>query len=157
MRCLGSVIVTTGNGMLRAVGIVRLLVGVALIAAPRRIGRSAEPGPVLLMRTIGIRDLVIGAGTASAPDASVAAWGTAALASDSLDMMAGSLAASRIGVGGGLVAALAPLPFILVGAIALRRARLERRHVREADRRPSARSAIRGFPRRSGRRRASPG
>ncbi len=127
MHRLNSTLMTTGDGMLRAVGVARLLVGVALIAAPRRIGRNEDPGAALLMRTIGIRDLVIGAGTATAPEAGIAAWGRAALASDGLDVVAGSLAAPRIGAGAGLLAALLPLPFVLVGAVALRRARHDRR------------------------------
>ncbi len=79
-------------------GAARLAVGLALAAAPGAALRLTPrepptPASVLLMRTIGIRDIVIGAGTVGA-----ALWGTrddarrwltAGLASDSLDLAAG--------------------------------------------------------------------
>ena len=84
-------------------GWLRTAVGVALVAAPAapiRLARGGEPtgADVLLMRTIGIRDLVLGLGTVaaarSADQADVRRWTAAALASDSLDTVA-SLASSR--------------------------------------------------------------
>jgi hypothetical protein len=84
-------------------GWLRAAVGVALIAAPaapmRLSGREEPTGAsVLLMRTIGIRDLVLGLGTVAAARSDEATdarrWTTAALASDSLDV-AVSLASSR--------------------------------------------------------------
>jgi hypothetical protein len=86
-----------------AMGWLRAAVGVALIAAPavpmRLSGREEPTGAsVLLMRTIGIRDLVLGLGTVAAARSDdvrdVRRWTASALASDSLDV-AVSLASSR--------------------------------------------------------------
>ena len=87
----------------RTMGWLRAGVGVALVVAPRapmRLAGGAEPtgASVLLMRTIGIRDLVLGLGTvaaaASAVTGDVGRWNSAALASDSLDTFV-SLASFR--------------------------------------------------------------
>jgi hypothetical protein len=84
-------------------GWLRAAVGLALIAAPGvpvRLARRAEPtgADMLLMRTIGIRDLVLGLGTITAARSGdvrdARRWTTAALASDSLDTAA-SLASFR--------------------------------------------------------------
>jgi hypothetical protein len=86
-----------------AMGWLRAAVGVALIAAPkvpmRLTGRKEPDGAdALLMRTIGIRDLVLGLGTTAAARSANATdarrWTSAALASDSLDVAA-SLASYR--------------------------------------------------------------
>lgn len=86
-----------------AMGWLRAAVGVALIAAPAapmRLSGLEEPtgASALLMRTIGIRDLVLGLGTVAAArsdDAGdVRRWTASALASDSLDV-AVSMASSR--------------------------------------------------------------
>jgi hypothetical protein len=102
-------------------GWLRTAVGVALIAAPaapmRLAGRTEPTGAdLLLMRTIGIRDLVLGLGTIAAarsPDVSdVRRWTAAALASDSLDVVA-SLASSRsIGKRDSWSAAILALAFV---------------------------------------------
>lgn len=108
----------------KALGLARLGVGVALIAAPRFIGRNDDQSFQLLLRTIGVRDAVIGAGTVvSGPPSATALWGGVALASDTLDVLVGAASISRVGVSGGLVAALAPVPFVAAGVWALRRAR----------------------------------
>jgi len=101
-------------------GVVRAAVGVALMAAPRTIGRNGDPRFVLLMRTIGVRDLVLGIGAATAPRPAAPHWGQAVLASDSLDVIVGSAAIPRVGVSGGLVAALLPIPFAVADVWALR-------------------------------------
>lgn len=104
----------------KALGALRLAVGLALIAAPRAISRNEDPSFALLIRTIGIRDAVLGAGAVLAPAGAASSWGRAGLASDSLDVLAGAAALPRVGVGGGLVAALVPVPFAAAGAWALR-------------------------------------
>jgi hypothetical protein len=76
----------------RALGAVRLAVGAALIAAPGLAGRRDDAGFHLLIRTIGIRDFVIGAGTMLAGAPATQHWGRAALASDTLDIVAGAAA-----------------------------------------------------------------
>jgi hypothetical protein len=101
-------------------GWLRAGVGVALVAAPgtamRLGGRPGASGAeLLLLRTIGIRDLVLGAGTvvaARSGDAGGAGrWIAAGLASDSLDAVV-SLASRRdIGTREALGAAVLALTF----------------------------------------------
>jgi hypothetical protein len=108
------------SSQIRAMGVVRAAVGVALLAAPRAIGRSDDPSFALLMRTIGVRDLVLGVGAATASGPAAPHWGRAVLASDSIDVIVGTAAIPKVGVGGGLVAALLPVPFVLADVWALR-------------------------------------
>ena len=104
---------TTSGPRIRAVGALRAAVGVALLAAPKAISRNDDADFTLLMRTIGVRDLVLGTGAlvgGAQPGGRL--WAKAALASDSLDVVVGSLSIPKVGVGGGLVAALLPVPFV---------------------------------------------
>jgi len=87
----------------QSMGWLRTSVGVALIVAPgvpmRLAGTDAPTGAsLLLMRTIGIRDLVLGLGTVTAARSGTAGdatrWSVATLASDALDTVV-SLAAVR--------------------------------------------------------------
>ena len=100
-------------------GWLRSAVGVALVTAPRVPMRLANQEPTgadtLLMRTIGIRDLVLGLGTVAAVRAGdhgdIRRWIAAGLASDSLDA-ATSLASRRsIGTRDSVSAALLALAF----------------------------------------------
>jgi hypothetical protein len=104
-----------------AMGWLRTAVGVALIAAPKapmRLAGRKEPdgADALLMRTIGIRDLVLGLGTAAASrsgnTSDVRRWTSAALASDSLDVAASLASYRAIGKRDSLSAAM--LAFIFV-------------------------------------------
>ena len=108
----------TGN---ETMGWLRAAVGIALIAAPgvpiRLSGREQPTGASrLLMRTIGIRDLVLGLGTVAAARSGQAddiqRWTTAALASDSLDAAASLASARSIGRRDSGAAALLSLIFI---------------------------------------------
>jgi len=102
-------------------GWLRAAVGVALIAAPgapmRLSGREEPTGAgLLLMRTIGIRDLVLGLGSVAAARSNdagdVRRWTTAVLASDSIDT-AVSLASFRsIGKRDSFAAAVLALAFV---------------------------------------------
>jgi hypothetical protein len=83
-----------------------------------RLSGHQEPtgADLLLMRTIGIRDLVLGVGTVAAARSNdvrdIRRWTTTALASDSLDS-AGSLASFRsIGKRDSLSAAILALTFV---------------------------------------------
>jgi hypothetical protein len=117
-----------------AMGWLRATVGVALIAAPgvpmRLAGQESPSGAdMLLMRTIGIRDLVLGLGTVAAArsdDLSDARrWTATALASDSIDV-ATSLASMRsIGKRDSWAAAVLALIFAGGDVQALRRCRSE--------------------------------
>ena len=100
-------------------GYLRASVGVALIAAPKVTmkllqGEESSDGFAMLIRTVGIRDLVLGIGTIRATYAStdeLRQWLLAGLTSDSLAVMAGA-ALSRRDFKAGILSALVPLPFI---------------------------------------------
>ena len=104
-----------------AMGWLRAVVGIALIAAPgapMRLSGQQEPtgADLLLMRTIGIRDLVLGAGTVAAARSSdvrdVRRWTATALASDSLDAAASLASIRSIGKRDSWVAAILALTFV---------------------------------------------
>ena len=104
-----------------AMGWLRAAVGVALIAAPAapmRLSGREEPtnAALLLMRTVGVRDLVLGLGSVAAAKSGDLKdgrrWTAAALASDSLDV-AVSLASFRsIGKRDSWSAAVLALAFV---------------------------------------------
>src|SRR5450755_1290729 len=94
----------------------RACVGLALIAAPKvalQISRREEPtgASVLLMRTIGIRDLVLGCGAVLAARRGdrrdLQRWTSIGLASDSLDVVASVASRRSIGNAESLGASLA--------------------------------------------------
>ena len=101
-------------------GWLRAGVGAALMIAPgvpMRISGREEPtsAELLLMRTIGVRDLVLGLGSVAAARSGgrdARRWGTATLASDSIDV-AVSLASWRsIGKRDSWGAAMLALAFV---------------------------------------------
>ncbi len=109
-------------------GWLRAAVGVGLLVAPGRFLRlSAREAPsgvsVLLMRTIGIRDLVLGVGTVMAAtrgsDGDLRRWTSAGLASDSLDVLASLIAARSIGAVEATGAGGAALAFAVGDVMAL--------------------------------------
>ena len=115
-------------------GWLRTAVGIALIAAPgvpmRLAGQDQPTGTdLLLMRTIGIRDLVLGLGTVAAArsdDVSdVRRWTATALASDSLDAAASLASIRSIGRRDSWSAALLALIFVAGDLHARRSCRLE--------------------------------
>jgi hypothetical protein len=115
---------TTGEFM----GWMRVAVGAVLVVSPsaflRLSTREAPSGvSVLLLRTIGIRDLVLGAGTVSASRRGSAMdarrWTSAGLASDSLDVLASLAAVRSIGRTESAGAAGAALVFALGDVLAL--------------------------------------
>jgi hypothetical protein len=111
-----------------AVGIaaVRLGAGVALGGAPiafLRFEPSASGTSMpLLLRTVGIRDLAVGIGTASALRSgskdNLRRWVSAGLLSDALDVVAG-VASSRTTGFRGLASALIAAPMVWVGMCAI--------------------------------------
>ncbi len=87
-------------------GWLRAAVGLGLIAAPGpvlRLSRREAPtdASILLLRTIGIRDLVLGLGTVaadrSAEPGECRRWTTATLVSDALDVVASVMSMAAIG------------------------------------------------------------
>ena len=117
-------------------GWLRAAVGAFLVVAPaaflRFSSREAPSGvSVLLLRTIGIRDLVLGAGTVSASrrgsPAEARRWTSAGLASDSLDVLVGVAAGRSIGRKESAGAAGAALVCAVGDVVALSRPKPERR------------------------------
>jgi hypothetical protein len=111
-------------------GWLRGAVGIALLAAPRvpmRLARRSEPtaAEVLLMRTIGIRDLALGLGTVAAArsgdEGDIGRWLAAGLASDSLDAAASVASMRGIGKRDSLGAAMLALAFVCGDLYARRR------------------------------------
>ena len=105
-------------------GWLRGAVGVSLLAAPgmpMRLVRRTEPSAaeVLLMRTIGIRDLALGLGTVAAArsgdEGEIRRWLAAGLASDSLDAAASVASMRAIGKRDSLGAATLALAFACAG------------------------------------------
>ena len=102
-------------------GWLRAAVGVALIAAPAapmKLSGREEPtnAGLLLMRTIGIRDLVLGLGTVAAarsPEVQdFRRWNAMTLASDSLDTVVSAGSFRSIGKRDALSAAALALGFV---------------------------------------------
>jgi hypothetical protein len=115
---------TTGEIM----GWLRSAVGAGMIIAPGRFlrlsNREAPSGvSVLLLRTIGIRDLVLGIGTVTAArrgsDDDLGRWTSAGLASDSLDVVASLVSGRSIGRRESAGAAGAALVFAIGDLVAL--------------------------------------
>jgi hypothetical protein len=103
LSCRENYAASVAISSVETMGWLRAGVGIALIAVPagpaRLVGRPAPDGAgMLLMRTIGIRDLVLGLGAVAASRSGdvkeARRWAAAGLASDSLDA-ATSLASFR--------------------------------------------------------------
>ena len=96
--------------------------------APLKLGGNESPTgtSLLLMRTIGIRDLVLGLGTVAAAqtgeDSDARRWAKATLASDALDTVVSLLAMRAIGRRDSLLAAGLALAFVCGDIQALRTA-----------------------------------
>ena len=94
------------RALLRMLSAGRIAVGSALLAAPRTAARgwvgegAGAPGVAVLTRALGIRDLVLGAGTLRALEAGdpVRSWAQLGAACDAVDLAATVLAVRHIGV-----------------------------------------------------------
>ena len=113
--------------LLKTVALLRCGVGAALIAVPD-VATNRDAGRRILVRTIGLRDLVTGAGALSAlgrkPEAGQTAlvarvWVAAGLANDAGDVVLAIASRRELGTRGALTAALTPLPFVLAGLAGL--------------------------------------
>lgn len=103
------------------VAALRCAVGAALIAEPA-MATSGDDGRTVLVRTIGIRDVVVGAGALVAlrrDRESARLWTQAGLLSDIADVLLALASFRQLGARGTLVAAAAPLPFVV--AVSCRR------------------------------------
>ncbi|HEY1987946.1 MAG TPA: hypothetical protein VGG43_00620 [Acidimicrobiales bacterium] len=113
-----------------AMGWLRTAVGAALIVAPKvpmRFSGREEPtgASVLLMRTIGIRDLVLGLGTVTAARSidggdGVRRWTSVAMASDSIDTVVSLASYRSIGKRDSVAAAVLAFVFACGDLMALR-------------------------------------
>src|SRR6201996_1072502 len=102
--------------ILALVATARLGVGAAMILAPGRFFSPGSGTETLLMQTIGIRDVVLGAGGFAAwlrgGDGEFRRWATVGLISDSADLFLGLRSKPLVGTKSALIATLAPVPFV---------------------------------------------
>jgi hypothetical protein len=115
----------TSNSTLAVVAAARVGVGVAMVLAPGWFYRQGAGTETLLMRTVGIRDVVLGSGAcaawASGAEGEFRRWASAGLLSDSADVVAGLGSRSLVGSRSALIATLAPVPFAAAGIFGLAR------------------------------------
>ncbi|KXF49422.1 hypothetical protein AXA44_24630 [Rhodococcus sp. SC4] len=104
----------------------RIGVGVLLIAAPTVALPTADAGNgtnALLMRTVGVRDLVLGGGAVLARTrgrrAEFRRWAAAGLASDTGDLLVGIRSARLVGRSGAIKAVAVVVPWVAAGAAGL--------------------------------------
>ena len=87
-----------------------------MLLAPERFFKPASGTETLLMKTIGIRDLVLGSGALAAwvrgGDGEFRGWATAGLVSDSADLALGLRSRPLVGTRSAAIATLAPVPFV---------------------------------------------
>jgi hypothetical protein len=111
---------------LATVAAARICVGVAMVLMPGRFFNQASGTETLLMRTVGIRDLVIGSGAfaalAAGADGEFRRWASMGLSSDSADVVAGlTTRGSLPDARSSLIAILSPVPFVAAGIFGLTR------------------------------------
>ena len=115
--------------MVRVIAFLRAAFGLALTVKTAEMLRvmvrnEEHTGSLFLFaRTVGIRDLVLGAGTLAASFGDLAdtrRWATACLVSDVIDTASGALSSRFVGPGGAAAATAASLPFVAGGAWSLR-------------------------------------
>ena len=113
------------TSILAMVAAARVAVGATMILAPSRIFSLGSGTETLLMRTIGIRDVVIGSGACAAwvrgEEGELRRWATVGLTSDGADFVAGLRSKPLVGANSALIATLSPLPFVAAGIVGLTR------------------------------------
>jgi hypothetical protein len=108
-----------------ASAVARLGFGIGLLAQPRLltrawIGEDADrAGAQVLTRAVGIRDLVIGAGTLASAEPGRRRWLAAALAADATDLIVTLAAGSALPWRGRVLVSLAAGGGVAMGAAAL--------------------------------------
>jgi len=111
--------------ILALVAVARVSVGAALILAPSRFFSPGSGTETLLMRTIGIRDVVLGSGACAAwargEAGELRRWATLGLASDGADFVTGLRSKPLVGSKSALIATLSPVPFVAAGILGLTR------------------------------------
>ena len=113
------------NSILALVAAARVGVGTAMILAPSRFFSPSSGAETLLMRTIGIRDVVLGSGACAAwargADAETKRWVALGLISDSADLVTGLRSKPLVGSRSALIATLAPVPFVAAAVLGFAR------------------------------------
>ena|ERR1700675_2015437 len=115
-----------GTLALVTVATARICVGVAMVLVPGRFFKQASGTETLLMRTIGIRDVVIGSGACAAlaggGGVAFRRWASMGLLSDSADVVAGLTSSRSLpDTRSALIAMLSPVPFVAAGIFGLAR------------------------------------
>ena len=107
-----------------------------MIVAPTRFNRDGSGTEALLMRTIGVRDVVLGSGAcvawASGGEGELRRWASMGLLSDGADFVTGLGSRSLVGSRSAAIATLAPVPFLAAEIFGLVRG------VRKLSHQPSA-------------------
>ena len=113
------------NSILAAVAVARIGVGAAMILAPGRFFRAGSGTETLLMKTIGIRDVVLGSGAchswAGGTQADLRRWASVGMLSDGADLVLGLRCKPLVGTRSAFIAALAPVPFLAAELFGLTR------------------------------------
>jgi hypothetical protein len=113
------------TSLLGLVAAARVAVGVAMIVAPSRIFSPETGTETLLMRTIGVRDVVLGSGACAAwarrEQGELRRWAACGLASDGADFVTGLRSKPLVGSRGALIATLSPVPFVVAEILGLSR------------------------------------
>jgi hypothetical protein len=112
--------------MLAIVAVARVGVGVAMVVAPARFNRAGSGAEALLMRTIGVRDVVLGSGAcvawAGGGGGDFRRWASMGLLSDSADLVTGLGSKRLVGSRSAMIATLAPVPFLAAEILGFARA-----------------------------------
>jgi hypothetical protein len=120
----------TSRSISALVAAARVGVGAAMILTPRRFFTPESGTETLLLKTIGIRDVVLGSGACAAwvraGDREFRRWATVGLISDSADLLLGLRSGPLVGAKSALIATLAPVPFVGAGLLGLMRKRCDR-------------------------------
>jgi hypothetical protein len=117
---------SVGTSALATVAAARICVGVAMVVMPGRFFKQASGTETLLMRTIGIRDVVIGSGACAALATGTGGefrrWASMGLLSDSADMIVGLTSSRSLpDTRSALIAVLSPVPFVAAGIFGVAR------------------------------------
>ena len=111
--------------ILALVAAARVVVGAVMILAPSRVFSPGSGTETLLMRTIGIRDVVLGSGACAAwargEEGEFRRWATLGLVSDGADFVTGLRSTPLVGSKSALIATLSPAPFVAAGILGLAR------------------------------------
>src|SRR3984957_18168284 len=123
------------TSILAMVAAARVVVGTTMILVPSRIFSPGSGTETLLMRTIGIRDVVIGSGACAAwargEAGELQRWAKVGLASDGGDFVTRLCSKTLVGAKSAVIATLSPVPFVAAGILGLTRRQRHRHPGRE--------------------------